>query len=76
MTMSDAMRQAMDDSDDTLYRISKDSGLSYAVVHRFYTGRRGLTLETADQLADYLGLELKPKNGRRGKPKRRKPATK
>ena len=51
----------------TLYRIAKDSGVVYQVLHRFARGERDLTLETATKLADYFGMRLtrprRPKTG-------------
>jgi len=60
MTISETLRDAMEQSDLSLYRIAKDAGLEYGCVHRFYYGTRGLTLDSADKLADYFGLELQP----------------
>ena len=56
--MSDVIRQAMRLSGQSIYRISKDADLPYPVVHHFYHQRRGLTLDSAEKLADYFQLEL------------------
>ena len=42
----------------TRLALSKHSGVSYAVVHRFIAGERDLTLRTASKLMDVLGLRL------------------
>ena len=67
MTLQDQLRQAIEDSGLTLYRIAKDSGVAYQVLHRFARGERDLTLETATKLADYFGMRLtrprRPKTG-------------
>ncbi|MCH7728157.1 MAG: helix-turn-helix domain-containing protein [Planctomycetes bacterium] len=65
---TEALRNEIDGSGLTLYRIAKDAGLSYSVLSRFYHGERSLTLESADKLAEYFGLEVKPKaKGKRKK---------
>jgi plasmid maintenance system antidote protein VapI len=67
MALQDQLRQAIEDSGLTLYRIAKDSGIAYQVLHRFASGERDLTLETATRLADYFGMRLtrprRPKTG-------------
>ncbi len=49
----------------TRYRIAQDSGVNHTVLSRFLSGERSIKLETVDLLADYLGLELRPKTKRR-----------
>ena len=67
MALQDQLRQAIENSGLTLYRIAKDSGIAYQVLHRFARGERDLTLETATRLADYFGMRLtrprRPKTG-------------
>jgi transcriptional regulator with XRE-family HTH domain len=67
MALHDQLRQAVEQSGLTLYRIAKDSGMAYQVLHRFARGERDLTLETASKLADYFGMRLtsprRPKKG-------------
>ena len=66
MALQDQLRQAVQDSGLTLYRIAKDSGIAYQVLHRFAGGERDLTLETASRLADYFGMRLtRPKRPRK-----------
>jgi transcriptional regulator with XRE-family HTH domain len=55
------LRQAILSAKLSRYAISKLSGVSQAVLSRFVTGGRTLTLETAAKLADALGLELSPR---------------
>ena len=57
-TMSETIRQVILDSGETLYRVSKDSGVTYAPLHRFVQGARGLSMENLDALCEYLGLSL------------------
>jgi plasmid maintenance system antidote protein VapI len=67
VALQDQLRQAIEDSGLTLYRIAKGSGIAYQVLHRFARGERDLTLETATKLADYFGMRLtrprRPKTG-------------
>ena len=67
MKLNVQLRQAVEDSEISLYRIAKDSGVAYQVLHRFARGERDLTLETASKLADYFGMRLtrpqRPKKG-------------
>ncbi|MEP0846411.1 MAG: helix-turn-helix transcriptional regulator [Phycisphaerae bacterium] len=60
------MRKAMETSGQSRYRISKETGIAESVLSRFMSGETALTVETAERLADYLGLEivLRPKRGR------------
>jgi hypothetical protein len=44
----------------SLYAIAQASGVAAPVLQRFVNGERGITLETAGKLADYLGLALLP----------------
>jgi len=67
MNLPDQLRQAIEDSGLTLYRIAKGSGIAYPVLHRFASGERDLTLTTASRLADYFGMRLtRPKRPKYG----------
>ena len=65
------LRRAIEASNRTAYRISKDSGVSEGVLSLFLNGRRGITLATASKLAETLGLELRPVTGKAKSTKRR-----
>jgi len=67
MSVSEQLRKACETSGLTRYRIAKDSGVSYDALARFLNEERDLRLATADKLADYFGLVLKPKRSKRGK---------
>ncbi len=56
--MSEQLRQAIETSQFSRYRIWKETGVSQAALSRFMSGERSLTLDTVDVLADFLGLEL------------------
>jgi transcriptional regulator with XRE-family HTH domain len=59
--MEQALRRAILDSGLSAYRIAKDSGVLIQSVLRFLRGG-SLSTATADKLATYLGLELRPKD--------------
>jgi hypothetical protein len=58
LTVSDALRQAAEQSGQSIYALAKGSGLSYAVVWRFVKGERTLSQAAIDKLAGHLRLEL------------------
>jgi len=67
MALQDQLREAVENSGLSLYRIAKGSGIAYQVLHRFANGQRDLTLETATKLADYFGMRLtRPKRPKTG----------
>jgi hypothetical protein len=55
---SDQIRQAIGDSGESRYRIAKETGLNEAALGKFFHGERGLSMESLDKLAEYLGLEV------------------
>ena len=55
------LRAAFKVSGMSRFALSKRSGVSYSVIHRFIGEERDLTLGTASKLATVLGLELHPK---------------
>ena len=61
--VSQAVRRAVVGSGLSLYRLSVDSGVSYAALHRFMAGERSLSLDGIDKLAAHLGLELRKRRG-------------
>jgi Helix-turn-helix len=42
----------------TSYALGRDAGVAPAVISRFLAGDRGLTMATADRVAEALGLRL------------------
>ncbi len=56
--LSDQVRQAIDDSGITRYRISQETGIDQAALSKFYNGKRGFNSETLDVLGEYLGLRI------------------
>ena len=58
-TLANQLRQAIADSGKSQYRIAKDTGIAQPVISRFVNSDRNISLETADKLMQYFGLELK-----------------
>jgi len=56
---SGILRAALKASDQTLYRVSMETGIGQDVLSRFVREERGLSLETAGRLAVHLGYALK-----------------
>lgn len=61
----EAIAKAIEKSGKTRYKIWQETGIDQALLCRLLQGR-SCSLEKADQLCEYLGLELKPKT-RKGK---------
>ncbi len=63
--MTDQVRQAIDDSGLTRYRISQETGITETALSLFYNGHRGLSMNA---LGIHLGLRIvmahKPKKGK------------
>ncbi len=62
LTMTDVLKQAIQESGLTLYRIAKETGIVGTSLLRFMQGETSLRLDKADVLAEYLGLELTKQN--------------
>ena len=56
--LAEVIRRTIRSSGRTAYTIATASGVSQAILSRFMTGKRGITLETADKLCRVLRLEL------------------
>jgi len=53
------LRTAIKEAGKSIYQVAKDSGVAHPVILRFVSGERDIRLETAEKLAESLGLELK-----------------
>jgi transcriptional regulator with XRE-family HTH domain len=53
------LRTAIKATGKSVYQVAKDSGVAHPVILRFMSGERDIRLETAEKLAQSLGLELK-----------------
>lgn len=57
-SLAETLLAAVAASGLSTYAVAKGSGVSQPALHRFVTGERGLTLDTADKLCRFLGLRL------------------
>jgi ribosome-binding protein aMBF1 (putative translation factor) len=57
-TLSKALREAIQSSGKSVYQIAKAAKVSQIVVSRFLSGERDIRMETADRLAEVLGLKV------------------
>jgi len=57
-SFSDQIRDAVERSEKTRYRISRDTGIDAGALCNFVKNRRGISLDTLDTLAEYLGLRV------------------
>lgn len=55
------LQQAIKRSSETQYAIAQATGVSQSVLNRFINGERGISLETAAKLCQYLDLDLAPR---------------
>jgi hypothetical protein len=56
--ISEQLREAIDASGMSRYRICKEIGLSESTMSHFMAGECGLALTTVDRLGDFLGLTI------------------
>lgn len=56
--LTDQIREAIDASGLTRYRIAQDTGIDESQLAKFYHGTRGLSLDNLDELGRYLGLRI------------------
>lgn len=56
--LTDQLRQAIDDSGLTRYRIAKETGISESALSQFYNGHRGLSMEALNALGEFLQLTI------------------
>lgn len=68
-TLTETLRRVMIESGETHIGISRETGVTRPSIIRFLRGEQSLYLDAADKLAEYFGLELKPKkrSKRKGK---------
>jgi transcriptional regulator with XRE-family HTH domain len=55
---SDQVRDAIESSGRTRYRIAKETGVAAETLSRFISGERGLSTAALDAIAGYLGWSL------------------
>lgn len=57
-TLTDQLREAIDDSGMTRYRIAQETGISEATLSKFYLGQRGLSMDAMNALGECLELTI------------------
>ena len=57
--LSDQLRQAIDDSGLTRYRIAAETGIDQSALSKFYLGQRGLSMEAINALGECLQLTIR-----------------
>ena len=62
LPLSEQLRQAIDGSELSRYRISKDSGVAQSTISQFMNGKRSLSLPAIDRIAELLDLGLVSNN--------------
>jgi len=62
-TISDAVKQAIDDSGMSRRRLARQAGVEEGSLSRFCNHHGGLSTITLDRLADVLGLTIVKKSG-------------
>ena len=55
---TDQLRQAIDDSGLTRYRIAKATGIDESALAKFYNGSRGLSMGALNALGEFLQLTI------------------
>ena len=58
MKILDTLRQAIEKWDEPRNRIAHGSGVAASQLARLVSGERGLSIQSAEKLANYLGLEI------------------
>ena len=63
------IREAIEASGKTRYRIARDSSVAQSQLSRLMSGERGLSIESLERVAECLGLEImiRPKRERKGR---------
>jgi transcriptional regulator with XRE-family HTH domain len=54
----DEIRQAIEASDKSRYRLSKETGIDEGQLSKLMSGTKGLSYEALERLAEALGLEI------------------
>ena len=63
-TMTDALKQAIEESGLTVLEIERATSVKRASVLRFMRGETSLRLDIADRLAAYFGLAVVKRKGK------------
>jgi plasmid maintenance system antidote protein VapI len=63
--VSEQLKEAILNCGETRYRIAQETGITEATLSKYIHGHHGLSQETVDILAEYLGLRLVADDQRR-----------
>ena len=69
MAVYDDLREAINASGKTRYRLWQETGLSQAHLSQFMAGTKGLSVEAIEKLAQCLDLEIVARPAKRTKAK-------
>jgi transcriptional regulator with XRE-family HTH domain len=58
MKLSDQIRQAVDASGMSRYRVAKELGIAESTMSIFMSGKGGLGMDLLDRLADLLEIDI------------------
>lgn len=56
--LSDQLREAIDDSGLSRYRIAKATGIDESALAKFFNGHRGLSMHALNALGEFLQLKI------------------
>lgn len=56
--ITDQLREAIDESGITRYRISQETGISESTLSQFSNGNRGLSMEALNAIGEFLQLRI------------------
>lgn len=57
--LTDTIRAAVKASEHTPYAIAKGAGIARSQLSRLLSGESGMTVDTLERLADFLGLRIR-----------------
>ena len=60
MSVESTLKRAVKRDPRSRYRLARDAGIAVAILQRFESGERSITIGTASKLCRALGLELRP----------------
>jgi transcriptional regulator with XRE-family HTH domain len=65
----EAIKAALESCGESRAQVARGSGVAESQLSRLVTGERGLSMDSAEKLADYMGLEIvvRPKRRRKGR---------
>ena len=64
---SDEIRKAIDASGMSRYRVCKATGIAQSTMSAFMAGKRGLSLDTLDTVAELLDIHITTGKARKGR---------